>query len=163
MSDRVGIFGLSLGSIMTIYLAAESRVFKVSSMQNILDLLFLELWICGCWTICQNQMEIQCLGGVIVFCFSLAVVFVSAATIFIYLERHSMKSMDCCTLGILLFCQQHKYSAWSFTVWPMWTITSDGRNAHKERLDENNHYIWRDMFLPITNNSATKVDVSTRQ
>nr|XP_033470136.1 peroxisomal succinyl-coenzyme A thioesterase-like [Epinephelus lanceolatus] len=89
MSDRVGIFGLSLGSTVTIYLAAESRVFKPRCC--------------------------VCVSGT-----------------HLYIPGVSLSEVS----GLLYI-----------------------RNAHKERLDENNHHIWRDMFLPITSNPAMKVDV----
>ncbi|XP_054480381.1 peroxisomal succinyl-coenzyme A thioesterase-like isoform X1 [Anoplopoma fimbria] len=86
--DRVGIFGLSLGSIVTINLTAESSV--------------IEPRCCVC--ISGNHF---------------------------YPHGADLKG-----LYLLMFA-----------------------DAHKIRVDENNHEVWRDMCLPITDDPLRKVDV----
>ncbi|KAK5849040.1 hypothetical protein PBY51_008715 [Eleginops maclovinus] len=86
ISDRVGIFGLSLGSIVTFTLAAWSKLIKPRC--------------CVC---------------------------ISGSHIF---ARGGTSEMSC-----------------------------SSKNSHKVRMDENNHEIWRDMGLPITDDISQKVDV----
>ncbi|XP_031714817.1 peroxisomal succinyl-coenzyme A thioesterase-like [Anarrhichthys ocellatus] len=86
--DRVGIVGLSLGSVVTSYLAAESSVIKPRCC--------------------------VCISG-----------------IHIYPRGATLKGFS-----RLLFS-----------------------NNHKVRVDENNHEIWRDRFLPIPDDLSQKVDV----
>ncbi|KAM6896133.1 peroxisomal succinyl-coenzyme A thioesterase-like [Lycodopsis pacificus] len=86
--DRVGMFGLSLGSIVTNYLAVESSVIKPRCC--------------------------VCISG-----------------IHVYLRGKILKGFS-----RLLFS-----------------------NAHKLRVDENNHEIWQNRFLPIPDDLSQKVDV----
>ncbi|KAM7378514.1 hypothetical protein PAMA_013424 [Pampus argenteus] len=86
--DKVGMFGLSLGSIVTMYLAAESTVIKPRCC------------------VCISGNHFYPRGKPLI-------------------ELHKMM-----------------FDA-----------------SHKERVDENDHHIWRDLGLPITSDPSKKVDV----
>lgn len=89
MPDRVGMFGLSLGSIITTLMAAESRVIKPRCC------------------VCVSGHHLYPRGATL-----------------------------------------EEFHEAVFT-----------RESHKVRLDENNHQIWRDMYLPITSDPSLKIDV----
>lgn len=80
--DRVGFFGLCLGSIMTNYLAAESTAIKASATRKTSGRTFSP----------DREENREVLTVNRVFCSSLVVAFVSAASTFIHAGRLSRKS-----------------------------------------------------------------------